>query len=185
MWKLNESKLLTVNLTSSLTVCVCISLQRYSNPFYGGSNAELSCCMKAVPTEALSNRKSSHKQACLGCQKRTTSWKRFIICINWSLIQVYHMKTLLSHSLKTSRDYYRCVKRTERRKIRTEQPTWRPLSQPRSRCWVVHFLDTGPSCPLTLEQSVKHIYKERQQGTIILNHVLSWEMRSSLGSATY
>lgn len=55
MWKLNESKLLTVNPTSSLTVCVCISLQRYSSPFYGGSNAELSCWMKPVPTEALSN----------------------------------------------------------------------------------------------------------------------------------
>lgn len=31
------------------------------------------------------------------------------------------MKTLLSHSLKALCNYYRCVKRTERRKIKTEQ----------------------------------------------------------------
>ena len=38
-------------------------------------------------------------------------------------------------------------------------------------------LDTGPSRPLTLEQSVKHTYKEeRQQGTIILNNAVCQEI---------
>lgn len=47
---------------------------------------------------------------------------------------------------------------------------------PRPSAGLFTSLDTGPSRPLTLEQSVKHTYKERQQGTIILNNVVCREI---------
>lgn len=48
---------------------------------------------------------------------------------------------------------------------------------PRPSAGLFTSLDMGPSRPLTLEQSVKHTYKEeRQQGTIILNNVVSQEI---------
>lgn len=48
---------------------------------------------------------------------------------------------------------------------------------PRPSAGLFTSLDTGPSRPLTLEQSVKHTYKEeRQQGTIILNNAVCQEI---------
>lgn len=44
---------------------------------------------------------------------------------------------------------------------------------PRPGAGLFTSLDTGPSRPLTLEQSVKHTYKKRQQGTIILSKAVS------------